>query len=90
MNKRQAKKAARKVVYPLVDEMNLLTLSPEEYKQAMRDFHDYMQKHCRYKRYKDKKKCRMQACVYRFPVGEAYRETLNNFLKSVRRRNALR
>jgi len=30
MNKRQAKKAAKKVTVPLVDEMNLLTLSPEE------------------------------------------------------------
>ena len=86
MNKRQAKKAAKKVVCPFVDEFNLLTLSPKEHEEALRDFHEYAQKHCRYKHYKDKrKKFRMQSCAYHFPVGEAYREALNNFLKNVRR-----
>lgn len=52
MNKRQAKKAAKKVTYPLVDEFNLLTLSPEEYNEynkAIKDYHEYVLKHCIYK-----------------------------------------
>lgn len=85
MNKRQAKKASKKVVYPLVDEFNLLTLSPKEHEEALKDFYDYAQRHFRYKRYKDKWKKYRKPCTYRFPVGEAYRETLNNFLKNARR-----
>lgn len=54
MNKRQAKKASKKVTWPLVDEFYLIPLSSEEYKKAMEDFHQHVQKHCRYKHYRDR------------------------------------
>lgn len=84
MNKRQAKKAAKKVTYPLVDEMNLLTLSPEEYKTAMKDFDEYIQKHCRYKHYKDKWKKGGIPFSYHFPVGETFKKKFEETLKTVR------
>ena len=83
MNKRQAKKARKKVVYPLVDEMNLLTLSTKEYEEAMKDFHEWVQKHCRYKHYKDKYKHIRFNC-YHFPVGKLYLEHREQLLKTVR------
>lgn len=81
MNKRKAKKASRKVRIPYADEMNLLTLNAEEYKQAMRDFNNYMQKYCRYKHYRDKYK---PAGEYHFPVGESVRKMTENALKTAR------
>lgn len=41
MNKRQAKKASKKIRIPFIDEMNLLTLNKEEYRQTMKDYNDY-------------------------------------------------
>ena len=79
MNKRQSKKARKKVTHPLVDEMNLLTLSAEECKAAMEDFEKFLQKHCRYKHYKDKYK-KSGLGIYRFPVGKEYGK---NFMQSV-------
>ena len=71
MNKRQVKKANKKVVYPLVDETNLVTLSPEEQEQALADLHKWVHQHCRYKHYKDKYK---RLRCYSFPIGDAYKE----------------
>lgn len=51
MNRRQAKKASKKVIFPMGDEMNLLTLIPEEYEKTMKDFYHYVQKYCCYKHY---------------------------------------
>ena len=76
MNKRQAKKAAKKVVYPLVDEFNLLTMDNEERKAAIDDFNAYAQKHYRYFHYKDKYKKVRTPCYYCFPVGKKYAEQL--------------
>ena len=87
MNKRQAKKVRKKVVYPLVDEMNLLTLSPEEYRVAMEDFHKWIQKNCSYKHYKDRDKKAFGFGCYRFPVGAKYREQIVAVLKRARRFN---
>ena len=86
MNKRQAKKARKKVTYPLVDEMNLLTLSPEEYKEAMADFDEYVQNHCRYKHYKDRYKNSGFNC-YHFPVGGGYKKYMQSFLNRTRKIN---
>lgn len=76
MNKRQSKKARKKVIHLLVDEMNLLTLSEEECKAAMEDFEKFEQKHCRYKHYKYKYKNSgfgtYRFRIYRFPVGKEY------------------
>lgn len=73
MNKRQSKKSQKKVTRLLVDEMNLLTLSEEECKAAMKDFEKFEQKHCRYKHYKDKDKYKNSGFgIYRFPVGKEY------------------
>lgn len=87
MNKRQCKKAYKKVVYPLVDEMNLLTLSEEEYKKAIKDFNEYVFKYCKYKHYKDKNKvfCKRTACGYHFPVGEATKTLMESILMTARR-----
>ena len=86
MNKRQAKKARKKVTYPLVDEMNLLTLSAEEYKAAMTDFHQFVQKYCRYKHYRDRYK-KIRFNCYHFPVGEAYRNKILSALQSAKKMN---
>lgn len=84
MNKRQAKKMRRKVTYPLVDEMNLLTYTtPEEYENAQKDFEQYVQRHCRYKHYKDKGKIR-GGLFYHFPVGEAYKKYFEEMLRTTR------
>lgn len=82
MNKRQAKKYIKKVSYLLVDELNLLTLSEEERKQAREDFHRYVQKHCKYKHYKDKYKC-LNTSIYRYPVGKMYQQQMEQMLKTV-------
>ena len=55
MNKRQAKKYRKKVVYPIIDEFNLLTLNQEELDKAIKDFDEYCIKHRHYKHYKDRK-----------------------------------
>lgn len=84
MNRRQAKKAAKKITFPLTDEMNLLTLSPEEHKAAMEDFHNYVQKYCRYKHYKDRYR-RSSSHAYYFPVGQSYKEQIARIMKTARR-----
>jgi len=83
MNKRQAKKARRKVVPPFADEMNLLTLSDEEYKEAMKEFDDFIWKNCRYFHYKDKYKKPMLR--YIFPAGQKYREFIEHMIKTSRK-----
>ena len=42
MNRRQAKKASKKVTFPMGDELNLLTLTPEEHEKAMEYFYYYV------------------------------------------------
>ena len=86
MNRRQKKKASKKVTYPVLDEMNLLTLNKEEYDAAIKDFDDYVQKHCRYKHYKDKWKV---GGIYRFPVGKEYSSKLyEQIIKTARKFHA--
>lgn len=80
MNKRQVKKMHKKVIYPFVDEMNLLTLSQEELENAIADFNDYVFKHCRYKHYKDKEIISKRFCLYTFPVGESVRNYYETIL----------
>jgi len=88
MNKRQAKKARKKIAYPLVDEMNLLTLSPEEYKKAIADYHEWAYKHCRYMHYRDKYKgLRMGFNSYHFPIGEASKKQMQSMIQNARKRN---
>lgn len=71
MNKRQQKKAMKKNCRPLVDEMNLMTLSPKEYEDAMNEFKRFLWKNCRYYHYKDRHRSR--ACpLYHFPVGKSF------------------
>lgn len=83
MNKRQAKKAYKKVTYPLIDEMNLLTLSPEEYKKAIEDYNAWVHKYCKYKHYKDKYK-KIGFANYHFPIGEKYKKQFEQMLKTAR------
>lgn len=71
MNKRQAKKYRKKVIYPIIDEFNLLTLNQEELDKARKDFEEYCLKHRRYKKYRDKNKIMNEPCFYRYPVGKA-------------------
>ena len=82
MNKRQAKKVRKKVVYPPVDEFNLISMSAEEIKDAHKEYDDYVQKHFRYFHYRGRRKVAMRPCFYRYPVGEAvsryYEEVLNS------------
>lgn len=82
MNKRQAKKASRKVVIPFADEMNLLTLNDEEYKKAMKDYDEYVQKRCRFKHYRDKEKLRRKQ--YFFPVGTCFAKVAENMFRTAR------
>lgn len=74
MNKRQVKKYRSKVVYPLVDEYNLLTLDEDEYKKAINDYKNYCIKHCSYKHYKDKDKVFKRPFFYSFPIGESMKQ----------------
>lgn len=85
MNKRQAKKAHKKVVYPLIDEYNLLTLDEDEYKKAKADFEKYIFQHFRYKHYKDKYKLSRKFCTYVYPVGKAYREKMEQKLQKAKK-----
>ena len=84
MNKRQAKKAHKKVTYPIVDEMNLLTLTPEEYQKAIADYDAWVYKHCRYKHYKDKYK-KISFFDYHFPVGKSMQEYYEKVIKTARK-----
>lgn len=88
MNKRQAKKRRKKVVYPLVDEFNLLTLNEDEYNKAIEDYHNFCSKHYSYKHYKDRYKLLLRKpCFYRFPVGEATKNYMGQTLKLTRTRS---
>ena len=82
MNKRQAKKIRRKVKIPFADEMNLLALNKEEYEQAMKDFNNYVQKHCKYYHYRDKYK---SVPIYHFPVGSATIKQAEKLLTTCRK-----
>ena len=53
MNKRKAKKARQKVIYPLVDEFNLIGMSEKERVGEIEKYKRYCQKHYAYKHYKD-------------------------------------
>lgn len=83
MNKRQAKKYRSKVVYPIIDEFNLLTLDEKELKEAQKDFENYCLKHHHYKRYKDREKIGNKPCFYRYPVGKS----VSDFIKLTSGRN---
>lgn len=85
MNKRQAKKASKKVTWPLVDEFYLITLSSEEYKKAMEDFHQHIQKHCRYKHYRDRYKKGGKPFSYHFLVGEVSKKYMEEMFKLTRK-----
>ena len=74
MNKRQLKKYRNKVIYPLIDEMNLLTLNQDELKEAIEGFERYCMRHYHYKHYKDREKLMNKRCYYCYPVGERTRE----------------
>lgn len=86
MNKRQAKKMRNKVVYPLVDEMNLLTLSEEERKAAFKDFEGYVQKHFRYFHYRDMYKLIRKPCLYAFPIGSNVSAEAKQYVLDMMRR----
>ena len=88
MNKRQAKKARKKVVYPLADEFNLLTLNAEELEEAIADYQKYAQKYCRYYHYRDREKLMRKRCYYVFPVGKTGREYCQGMLKRARKHNS--
>lgn len=62
--------------------MNLLTLTPEEYEQAMIDYNNYLQRFCRYKCYKNKYK--KPVASFHFPVGKSVRKYMKDILKSAR------
>ena len=83
MNRRQAKKASKKVTFPMGDELNLLTLTPEEHEKAMEDFYYYVQKYCRYKHYRDRYKKGRLPFGYHFPVGEGVGEQFEQALNTV-------
>lgn len=83
MNKRQVKKMYKKVTYPLVDEMNLLTLSSAEYNKAIEDYEIWIRKHCRYKHYKNKS-TKIGIAYYHFPVGERCMKELKDMIKITR------
>lgn len=85
MNKRQAKKARKKVVYPLIDEFNLISMTEEERKAAWKDFDNYVQKCYRYYHYRDKYKVARKPCFYSFPVGEAAKKHFEEMLKHMRK-----
>lgn len=53
--------------------MNLLTLTDQEYKKEMNDYDEYIQKHCRFKHYRDKETLLRKRGRYFFPIGEKYR-----------------
>ena len=87
MNKRQYKKARKKVNKIIFDELVLLIYTsdytPEEYKEFHKDIAEYSYRHHRFKHYKDKK------CVIDFnyhpPVGKKSLEHFENTLKYVRK-----
>lgn len=85
MTKRKKKKARKKVVYPVIDQMNLITLNEKEQAAALADYERYVQKHFRYFHYKDKEKLRYKPCYYQFPVGELTRKYLDNIFQRARR-----
>lgn len=85
MNKRQVKKTKKKVIYPLVDEFNLISMNTEEFKAARKEYYDYAQKYFRYFHYRDKYKVARKPCLFRYPVGEAAREFLEGMFKRRRK-----
>ena len=85
MNKRQAKKMRNKVVYPIVDEINLLTMSEEERDTAYRNFDVFVQKHFRYFHYKDKTTLIKKPSFYFFPVGSKVTEETRAYIAEMMR-----
>lgn len=86
MNKRQAKKMRNKVVYPIVDEINLLTMSEEEREACFTEFDAFVQKHFRYFHYKDKTALIKKACIYSFPVGSKVTEETKTYVADMMKR----
>ena len=76
------------MVYPLVDEFNLLTLNAEELKGAIADYQKYAQKYYRYYHYRDREKLIRKRCCYTHPVGKAISEYYQDMLKRTRKYNA--
>lgn len=67
-----------------MDEFALLTLNEEEYKQAIRDFDDYVQKHCRYKHYNKRDSAMIP--IYRITAGEFCKSYVEKLIKNARKR----
>lgn len=67
-----------------MDEFALLTLNEEEYKQAISDFDDYVQKHCRYKHYKERDSAMIP--MYRIIAGEFCKSYVEKLIKNARKR----
>lgn len=84
MNKRQAKKYRRKIVYPFMDEANLLTLTKEEREEALKELDDFCVKYRHYHHYRDKKRIMDKPCCYRFPLGSLV-TTEKDFLERIYR-----
>ena len=70
MNKRQKKKRSKKCLPILADEANLLTMTDEEFKEAIREAELYRQKYGYRKKYKNLKGC----LRYHYPAGSKWKD----------------
>ncbi|CAK7051879.1 hypothetical protein [Tissierella sp.] len=65
MNKRQRKKRNKKYLPVIADEVNLISMSDEEYKNAIDGYKDFRKKYAYRKKYKNLKG---KVLIYVFPI----------------------
>lgn len=71
MNRRQKKKSSKKVLPIFADEFNLLTMTPEELKEAFADCEHYRQRYGFRKKYSNLKHHFLR---YFYPCGETFKK----------------
>ena len=86
MNKRQKKKALKKVVYPhlTIDEFTFVGYSEEEIKNFWIAYNDYVYKNFRYFHYRDKEKLYSKPCYFRAPLSKTQTMRMEEGLKYAR------
>lgn len=76
MNKRQRKKNEKKYLPIIADEYNLLTMTPEERKEAWSDYNSFRERYAYRKKYKNLKEG--ETLRYYFPIGKKHNNLLKN------------
>lgn len=82
MNKRQRKKREKKYLPVIADEFNLMTMTQEELKQAMKDYLKFREKYAFCKHYRDLKNAKKNHkfyIQYFYPTGKQF----NDYMQKV-------